>query len=109
MAGDNGRFVVEYTTKDIFEKIEKESEDRRKQDEKTNQVLQDILSEAKKTNGRVTKNHTRLEELSKRSIGVWIGKYPYKFALACILIIIGLMIVFGLVSEEVTNFVNFVR
>ena len=36
-------------------------------------IKEDILAQAKLTNGRVTK-------LEKRSIGNWVSNHPYKFA-----------------------------
>lgn len=64
----SGEFTVEYTTKDIMDRLESQTD-----------LLHEIRAEAKKTNGRITR-------LEKRSVGMLISNNPWKAIIIAILV-----------------------
>ena len=70
---EKGEFMVNYTTKDIMDKLDKQEH-----------KLEQIHSQTKKTNGRVS-------VIEAKSIGMWISLNPFKFA-AILMIIIAFVI-----------------
>lgn len=87
-------FQVKITWKDIeyrFKEIEK-SQLKNHEDSKT--ILHEILEQAKLTNGRVT-------SIEKKSFGVWVHKYPFKFA--AIITSIVLLLLFSIYTSSRTE------
>lgn len=56
------------TNKDVYDKLEKME----KRDKK-------ILEHAKETNGKIAQAQLDIAALEARSIGVWVGRHPFKF------------------------------
>ncbi len=65
--------TLNYTVKEIVEKIHAQNEDQCTRLEAMEKVQIESLAEQKKTNGRIT----RLEKVSH---GVWVRNHPWKFA-----------------------------
>lgn len=95
---EEGTFRVDYTNKEIMEKLN-ELHDMSRQQKNTSE---DILREAKKTNGRISKLETDvstikskshiLEQLEKTSVGLWISKHPWRFAIYFTLFVTALIV-----------------
>jgi hypothetical protein len=76
---DNDTFITkEITNHDVYKELVKQGK-----------VQNQILEQAKKTNGRVTK-------LEKISIGMWIACHPVRFAMFC-------MVFMGVVISDIRH------
>jgi len=89
-------FTVNYTTRDVIEKIEKMNTQSVERDEAQNKILTSILEQTRATNGRVT-------ALEKVSLGVWISKNPFKF----LMIVLTFISILGLSVADVLSQTNF--
>lgn len=76
---DKGIITVRYTTKDIIDHLHK-------QDSK----LDSIETQTKLTNGRVTAVEKQIKCVEESSIGIWISRHPFRFAL--IVLFVSLML-----------------
>jgi len=65
---DQGEFIVEYTTKDIMDKLDEH-----------NKKFNTMLKKQDLTNGNVIRNKESIKTIQKHSIGIWIRNNPYKF------------------------------
>jgi hypothetical protein len=66
---DENKIFKKVTNNEIYEEIQKQ-----------HATLEQVLAEARRTNGRIT----RLEQVG---IGMWIRNNPFKFAAGCILFV----------------------
>lgn len=82
--------------KEVFLHKEITNQDVYKELIKQGKVQKEILEHAKYTNGQVAKNLKAIEDIKNKSIGIWITRHPFRFA-------VGLLVVIAILISDIRH------